>query len=230
MLSAQSLGMSKADVVELDNMFRKAISTLFQHVTNLINTIRDCRGNECVDLVNEEINNLRADAQYLVSEVRRGQLTFVVDFARAMYEVFQYLARFGLLNTEYKEFLKKVVIEGGEIITDLNRIQILFINTGRILTHAACMARYRGVSRVGNYILDKALLLLGMAMDEALLGDVERAMYLLASSFLVFYGKEGEAENVLVKAGYGYEQLDRFLNSCASFATLYELGIRFTEK
>ncbi len=164
--------------MELDNMFRKAIGMLFRHATNLIDVIRDCQGVECVDLVNAEINDLRADVQYLVSEIRRGgQLTFVVDFARAMYEVFQYLARFGLLNTEYKEFLKKVAIDGGdEFLTDLNKVQVLFVNAGRILTHAACMARYRGgVSRVGNYILDKALLLLGMAMDEALFGDGERA-------------------------------------------------------
>ncbi|WP_243675005.1 hypothetical protein [Vulcanisaeta distributa] len=196
----------------------------------MINTIRDCQGNECVDSVNAEIDGLRADVQYLVSEIKRGgQLTFVVDFARAMYEIFQYLARFGLLNTEYKEFLKKVAIDGGEFLTDLNKMQVLFVNAGRILTHAACMARYRGVSRVGNYILDKALLLLGMAMDETLFGDGERATHLLASSFLVFYGKESEAKNVLFRAGYGYEQLDRFLNSCITFAILYELGIRFME-
>lgn len=149
MQPAQSLKMNKADVVELDNMFRKAIGALFRHVTNLINTIRDCQGNECVDSVNAEIDGLRADVQYLVSEIKRGgQLTFVVDFARAMYEIFQYLARFGLLNTEYKEFLKKVAIDGGEFLTDLNKMQVLFVNAGRILTHAACMARYRGVSRL----------------------------------------------------------------------------------
>ncbi|GGI80420.1 hypothetical protein GCM10007112_16550 [Vulcanisaeta souniana JCM 11219] len=222
--------MNRADVVELDNMFRKAIGMLFRHATNLIDVIRDCQGVECVDSVNAEINDLRADVQCLMSEVRRGQLTFVVDFARAMYEVFQYLARFGLLNTEYKEFLRKVAIDGGgEFLTDLNKVQVLLVNAGRVLTHAACMARYRGVSRVGNYILDKALLLLGMAMDEALLGDGERATCLLASSFLVFYGKENEAGNVLSRAGYSHEQLDKFLNSCTSFATLSELGVRFTE-
>ncbi|WP_243680126.1 hypothetical protein [Vulcanisaeta souniana] len=52
----------------------------------------------------------------------------------------------------------------------------------------------------------------------------------MASSFLVFYGKENEAGgNVLSRAGYSHEQLDKFLNSCTSFATLSELGVRFTE-
>ncbi len=60
MQPTQSLGgMNRADVMELNNMFRKAIGMLFRHATNLIDVIRDCQGVECVDLVNAEINDLR---------------------------------------------------------------------------------------------------------------------------------------------------------------------------
>ena len=46
------------------------------------------------------------------------------------------------------------------------------------------------MTRVGGYVLDKALLLLGMALDEALRGNDERAMYLLTSAFLALHGKD----------------------------------------
>ena len=226
MKSAQVLkGMGKADVVELDNLFRRALGTVFQRVVALIDGLRECQSNECIDLINTEFNDLMTDARYLMSRIKEGRgydLSLVVNFVRAMYDAFQYLAGFGLLNTDYREFVD-------DALTNSDKVQALLFNMGRVLTHAACMARYRGLTRVGGYVVDKTLLLLGMAMDDALHGNSEKFMYLFASAFLALYGKEDEASSVLARAGYEYNGLDRFLDFCSSLAKLYELGVRFTD-
>ena len=226
--------MGKAEVAELNNLLHKALNALSQHAATLISGLKECHGDECVELINAELNDLIADAKYLAGKIKEGEehalSSLIINFTTTMYETLQYLAGFGLLNTDYREFIEKNTIKDvNDALTNPGKAQALLLNMGRVLTHAACMAHYRGLTRISGYVLDKALLLLGMALDEALRGNGEKFTYLIASAFLAFYGKEEEAGKALARAGYEYENLDRFLNFCTSLTKLYELGIRFTE-
>ena len=226
--------MSRADVAELDNILHNALNVLSQHAATLISGLGECHGDECIELINTELNDLAADAKYLAGRTKEGGghalSLLIINFTIAMHKALQYLAGFGLLNTEYREFIEKTTIKDvNDALTNPGKVQALLLNMGRILTHAACMAHYRGLTRIGDYVLDKALLLLGIALDETLQGNGEKSAYLIASAFLTLHGKEEEAGKALARAGYEYGNLDRFLNFCSSLTRLYELGIRFTE-
>ena len=140
---AQALrSMGGADAAELGNSLHRALNALSQHAATLISGLKECHGDECVELINAELNDLIADAKYLAGKIKEGEehalSSLIINFTTTMHETLQYLAGFGLLNTDYREFIEKNTVKNvNDALINPGKVQALLLNMGRVPTRTA---------------------------------------------------------------------------------------------
>ncbi|BDR91665.1 hypothetical protein Vsou_07580 [Vulcanisaeta souniana JCM 11219] len=217
--------------LEFQELNRRLIYALFRRGADVLESLRDCVGEDCVTLASEVMRDVDADINYIIGRIsdRWAVIDVVVDGAKIIHSVLSAFAGYGLLSTDFKVMLEELRIsDNDDNGTKIRKALNLYRSLGGILMHMACRARYKGI-RVGSMLIDKYLLLLGMAIDNALINEFNNAKHLLAAAYLALYGKETEASIVLKDVGFNYDAVDAFLGACAIFSEMYEHGIRFTE-
>ena len=235
MKSLQTQKPTPTEISELDNKIRETLNKILVTSLDKISTaLKECNNEECIEELNIIFKDLDNDINYIMNLSNERKASILLDMAKASGYIIQFLKNYDLLNTDYKTFVGKIMIKDGDEHQEaIEKAYRLFSMLGSILINAACRARYKGVSKIGNYELDKYLLLLGLALDNMTLEtekQLELSPYYLTAAFLVLYGKDQTANEVLARAGLSLKNIDNYLRACSYFAKLYDIGIRFTEE
>ena len=204
-------------------LYRAILPGAFDLVVKAI----ECTGEECLRYIEDAIRGIKRDIDYLVGRYGyevMGNLTKVLQSA------LEFLAGQGLLNTDSKNMLSRFLIRDGDPATEvLRKVEDTVRFAGMLFMNAGCRAHYLGITKVGNYTIDRYLFLLGQAVGGLYLGDYDEAIRLLTAAALAFFGKDEEADGVLRPLGFTMRGVVRHLELCAFLERLYDLGVRFTE-
>ncbi len=218
--------LTQTDVLDMDKrLLGDLYRVLFGNAADAIIRISECNSVECVNDIVDIIRSTNIDLDYLIGKY--GQDEVIYKVLQVFQAFFSFLIEHGLLNTEYKNLVKKNLNSRGK---SMKNVHYMIEMAGSILMNAACRIHYLGLSRVGGYAVDRYLLILSRAMDALTMEQTNKAIRLLTAAELALIGRDKEADEMLKPINLSLYIIDRHLTLCSFMEKLHDLGIIFTEE